>query len=69
MSDPPRDQPIETPLNPALKSTIETAHDTKSTTPAPFDSASAREGEGEAWPIVWAIVTLAGIALAIYFLI
>ena len=68
MSDPQRDQPSDAPLNPALKSRSETVYDTKSTTPAPFDTASAKEGEGEGWPIVWAIVTLAGIALAIYFL-
>jgi hypothetical protein len=69
MSDPPRDQPIDTPLNPALKSTTETVYDTKSTTPTPFDSTSAKEGEGEGWPIVWLVVTLAGIALAVWFLI
>lgn len=69
MSDPQRDQPSDAPLNPALKSRTETVYDTKSTTPAPFDTASAKEGEGEGWPIIWLIVTLAGVALAIWFLI
>jgi hypothetical protein len=69
MSDPQRDQPTDGPLNPALKSRTETVYDTRSTTPAPFDTASAKEGEGEGWPIVWLVVTVIGVALAIYFLV
>lgn len=69
MSDPQRDQPTDAPLNPALRRRTETVYDTKSTTPTPFDSASAKEGEGEGWPIAWMIVTLVGVALAVYFLI
>jgi hypothetical protein len=69
MSDPQRDQPTDAPLNPALKSTTETVYDTRSTTPTPFDSASAKEGEGEGWPWIWLVVSLVGVALAIYFLI
>jgi hypothetical protein len=69
MSDPQRDQPTESPLNPALKSRTETVYDTRSTTPAPFDTASAKEGEGEGWPIIWLIVTVVGVLLAIYFVI
>jgi hypothetical protein len=68
MSDSERDRPSEAPLNPALKSTTETVYDTKRVTPAPIDTASAREGEGEGWPWIWLIVTLVGIALAIWFL-
>lgn len=66
MSDPTRDQPKETPLNPALKSTMETVYDTTNPSPPPIDTTSANEGEGEGWPIVWLIVTVAGVALAIY---
>ena len=73
MSDSPRDQPrdasSDAPLNPALKSRTETVYDTRSTTPAPFDTASAKEGQGEAWTIIWAIVTIVCIGLAVYFLI
>jgi len=69
MSDSEREAATDAPLNPALKSTTETIYDTNSTTPAPYDTASAKEGEGEGWPIVWLVVTLAGIALAVYFLI
>jgi hypothetical protein len=69
MSDPQRDQPTESPLNPALKSRTETVYDTRSTTPAPFDTASAKEGEGEGWPIIWLIVTVVGVLLTIYFVI
>lgn len=69
MSDPHRDQPDDAPLNPALKSRTETVYDTKSTTPTPYDSASAKEGEGEGWPLIWLLVTLAGFILAVWFLI
>lgn len=69
MSDPQRDQPTDAPLNPALKSRTETVYDTKSTTPTPFDTASAKEGEGEGWPIVWLVVAVIGVALAIYFIL
>ena len=69
MSDPPTDTPSETPLNPALKSSRETVYDTRNPTPAPIDTASAREGEGEGWPLVWLAVTIVGVLLAIYFLI
>ena len=69
MSDSQRDQPTEAPLNPALKSRTETTYDTKNVTPAPFDTASAREGEGEGWPIIWLVVTLVCVVLAVYFII
>ena len=68
MSDPHRDQPTDAPLNPALKSRTETVYDTRSTTPAPFDTASAKEGQGEGWSIVWLVVTVVGAILAIYFI-
>ena len=68
MSDPTRDQPKEVPLNPALKSTTETVYDTTNPSPPPIDTASAKEGEGEGWPIAWLIVAVVGVALAIYFL-
>ena len=69
MSDSNRDQPAEAPLNPALKSETETVYDTKHTTPAPFDTASAKEGEGEGWPWIWLVATIVGVVLAIYFLV
>ena len=69
MSDPERDAAKDAPLNPALNSRTETVYDTRHTTPAPFDSASAKEGQGEGWPIIWLVVTVIGIALAVYFVI
>lgn len=67
MTDPT--QPAEdAPLNPALKSRAETAYDTGRTTPAPFDTASAKEGQGEGWPWAWVVVTVIGVVLAIWFL-
>jgi hypothetical protein len=69
MSDPSNNRPADAPLNPALKSRTDRTYDTANRTPAPFDTASAREGEGEGWPLVWLLVTIAGIALALYFIL
>jgi hypothetical protein len=69
MGDISNNRPEDAPLNPALKSTTETVYDTRRTTPPPVDTASAKEGEGEAWPIVWLVVTVVGVALAIYFIL
>jgi hypothetical protein len=69
MSDRERDTAIDAPLNPALKSRTDRTYDTSRITPAPFDSASAKEGEGERWPIIWAVVTIASFALAAYFIL
>ena len=69
MNDKSGDKANEVPLNPALKSETETVYDTQHSTPAPFDTASAKEGEGEGWPWIWLVVTVVGVALAIYFLL
>ena len=69
MSDPQKDTATDAPLNPALKSRTDDVYDTERTTPAPYDSTSAKEGEGEGWPIVWAVVTVLGAALALYFIL
>ena len=65
MTEPTRDKPNGAPLNPALKSTTETVYDTEHSSPSPIDTTSAQEGEGEAWPVVWLIVTVIGVGLAI----
>jgi hypothetical protein len=66
MSETDRDKAVEAPLNPALKITTETAHDTDHATPAPIDTASAKEGEGEGWPLIWLVIVAACIAIVIY---
>lgn len=68
MTDNRRDQPGEAPLNPALKSETETIYPTTESSPAPIDTTSAKEKEGEGWPVIWLIVTILGVALAIYFM-
>ena len=40
--DDTRDTPTDAPLNPALKSEIDTSHYTGASSPAPVDTASAR---------------------------
>ena len=69
MNDRLPDGPRDPSLNPALKSQTETAYETKVSTPAPIDTASAKENEGEGWPVIWLVVTVACILLAVYFLL
>ena len=69
MSEQSRDEPRDAPLNPALKSETEMVYPTKESSPAPIDTTSAAENEGEGWPVVWLIVTVVCIVLAIYFLL
>ena len=64
-----KDQPSDVPLNPALKSERETVYPTRESSPAPIDTTSATENEGEGWPVIWLIVTIVGVALAIYFVL
>ena len=69
MNEQCRDEPRDTPLNPALKSGTETIYPTTESSPAPIDTTSATENEGEGWPVIWLVVTVVGIALAVYFLL
>lgn len=69
MSVPSNDRPEDAPLNPALKSSTDRTHDTTRISPPPVDTTSAREGEGEGWPVIWLIVTLVCVVLAVYFLL
>lgn len=63
------DEPRDVPLNPALKSETETVYPTRESSRAPIETTSATENEGEAWPVIWVIVTVVCVALAIYFLL
>ena len=69
MNEQSKDEPRAAPLNPALKSGTETIYPTTESSPAPIDTTSATENEGEGWPIIWLLVTIAGVALAVYFLL
>ena len=69
MSDSGQRRPEDAPLNPALKSRTDTTYDTNNPTPAPFDTASSKENEGEGWPIIWLVVTVICVIAAVYFLI
>ena len=64
-----KDELKDVPLNPALKSEIETVYETKVSSPAPIETTSAKENDGETWPIVWLLVTFLGLTLAVYFLV
>ena len=69
MTDQSKDEPRDAPLNPALKSETETVYPTKESSRAPIDTTSAKEREGEGWPVIWLVVTIVCVALAIYFLV
>ena len=69
MNDQLKDNPREAPLNPALKSETETVYETNFSSPAPIETASAKENEGEGWPVIWVVVTAVCVMLAIYFLV
>ncbi len=69
MREQSRDRPQDAPLNPALKSSAETVYPTEKSSPAPIDSASTKGQGGEGWSIIWLVVTVVGVALAIYFLL
>ena len=69
MNDPSKDNPRDAPLNPALKSETETVYDTKVSSRAPIETTSAKENEGEGWPVIWLVVTAVCVVLAIYFLL
>lgn len=65
MNDPGAPQ-SDVPLNPALRNRMETVYDTRSTTPAPIDTTSAKEGEGEGWPWIWLVILVACIGITLY---
>lgn len=69
MNDQSRDEPQHVPLNPALKSETETVYPTKESSRAPIETTSAKENEGEGWPVVWLVVTIIGAIFAVYFLL
>lgn len=69
MIDQSRDEPQDTPLNPALKSETETVYPTKESSRAPIETTSAKENEGEGWPVIWLVVTIICVIFAIYFLL
>jgi hypothetical protein len=66
MNENARDSATDAPLNPALKSTTDTSHDTTHTSPAPIDTASAKEGEGEGWPLIWLVVVAICVLITAY---
>ncbi len=65
MSDPTKPDPAHG-LNPSLRRRTEEVHDTRNPTPPPADSASVQHEEGRAWPVIWAVVTIACVAVAIW---
>jgi hypothetical protein len=69
MNERSKDSQQDAPLNPSLKRETETVYETKVSSRAPIDTASAKEHEGEGWPWIWLVVTVICVILAIWFLI
>ena len=69
MNEQSRDEPGDVPLNPALTSKTEPVYPTTESSRAPIDTTSATENQGEGWPVIWLLVTIAGVALALYLLL
>lgn len=68
----PRQAPrraIQNPLNPALQSRTETVYDTKNGTPAPIETASAKEGESEGWPLIWLLIVVVCVGITLYLIV
>ena len=66
MSETPKRPHPEPGLNPSLRQRTEQAHDTTNPTPPPAESASVQHEEGRAWPMIWLVVTLAGIVIGLW---
>jgi hypothetical protein len=66
MTEAPKEPTHDPALNPALRQRHEQTHDTAHSTLPPFESASVQREEGKAWPAIWMIVTLVGVAIALY---
>lgn len=69
MADTPENTPREDRLNPSLKKRSEVTHDTTRSTPPPAESASVRNEEGRVWPVLWAVVVVAGMLVALWILL
>ena len=66
MSEPPKKSDPGPGLNPGLRRRTEDVYDTRHRTPPPAESASVQHDEGRAWPMVWLIVMLVGVAIGIW---
>jgi len=53
------------PLNPALKREIDKTYTTDQDGSDPMETVSVQKDEGKAWPMIWAIVTIASILIAL----
>lgn len=56
-------------LNPALRSRTDKSHRTDGSDKAPADSASVQRDEGRFWPLIWAVVTVVGLAIVVWLLV
>ena len=65
----PEQPPSASGLNPALRHRTDETYDTSVSSLAPADTASVQNERGRTWPIIWAVVTLACVAIAIWILV
>lgn len=62
-SDPPRSGD-QAPLNPALKQVHDATYGPQHSGTDPMSTVSIQKEEGAAWPMIWAVVTIACVLIA-----
>jgi hypothetical protein len=65
MTQPSSDPRADRRLNRSLKQERDLSHNLDRS-PAPLETTEASEGDGKVWPIVWAVVVIAGIVMTLY---
>lgn len=61
--------PDNAPLNPALKQGHDSTYGPDQTGTDPMETVSVKKDEGTAWPMIWAVVTIACVIIAIVLLV
>lgn len=68
MTQPPLDPRRDRPLNRSLKQERDSSHNLDRS-PGPLETTGASGGDGKVWPIIWAVVVIAGIAITLYLVV
>lgn len=68
MTQPPRDPRRDRPLNRSLKQERDSSHNLDRS-PGPLETTEGKEGDGKVWPIIWAVVVIAGFAITLYLVV
>jgi hypothetical protein len=61
--------PDKTPLNPSLKRVVDPTYGPDQTGTDPMKSVSVDEGDGRAWPLIWAAAAVICVIIAIVLIV